>query len=62
MAGVSKTPIAAAVLVKEMVGGFIVLMPLMVASTVSYLVTGSVVTRIDIFNIMEHMGETHHAC
>ncbi len=40
MAGVSKTPIAAAVLVTEMVGGFIVLIPLMVASTVSYVVTG----------------------
>ena len=40
MAGVSKTPIAAAVLVTEMVGGFVVLIPLMVASTVSYLVTG----------------------
>ena len=37
MAGVSKTPIAAAVLITEMVGGFIVLIPLMVASTVSYL-------------------------
>ena len=40
MAGVSKTPIAAAVLITEMVGGFIVLIPLMVASTVSYLVSG----------------------
>ncbi len=40
MAGVSKTPIAAAVLVTEMVGGFVVLIPLMVASTVSYLVSG----------------------
>ncbi len=38
MAGVSKAPIAAAVLITEMVGGFIVLIPLMVASTVSYLV------------------------
>ena len=40
MAGVSKTPIAAAVLITEMVGGFIVLIPLMAASTVSYLITG----------------------
>ena len=40
MAGVSKTPIAAAVLITEMVGGFIILVPLMVASTVSYVVTG----------------------
>jgi len=40
MAGVSKAPIAAAVLITEMVGGFIVLIPLMVASTVSYVVTG----------------------
>lgn len=40
MAGVSKAPIAAAVLITEMVGGFIVLVPLMVASTVSYVVTG----------------------
>ena len=40
MAGVSKTPIAAAVLLTEMVGGFIVLIPLMIASTVSYLVSG----------------------
>jgi len=40
MAGVSKTPIAAAVLVTEMVGGFVVLIPLMIASTVSYLVSG----------------------
>ncbi|MDW5562624.1 MAG: chloride channel protein [Methanomassiliicoccus sp.] len=40
MAGVSKTPIAAAVLVTEMVGGYVVLIPLMIASTVSYLVSG----------------------
>ena len=40
MAGVSKTPIAAGVLMTEMVGGFSVLVPLMVAGTVSYLVSG----------------------
>lgn len=40
MAGVSKTPVAAAVLVTEMVGGFVILIPLMVAATVSYLVSG----------------------
>ncbi len=40
MAGVSKTPIAAAVLLTEMVGGFIVLIPLMIASIISYLVSG----------------------
>jgi chloride channel protein, CIC family len=40
MAGVSKTPIAAAVLMTEMVGGFIVLIPLMIASIVSFLVSG----------------------
>ena len=40
MAGVSKTPIAASVLMTEMVGGFAILIPLMIASTVSYLVTG----------------------
>jgi len=40
MAGVSKTPIAAAVLMTEMVGGFIILIPLMLASVISYLVSG----------------------
>jgi CIC family chloride channel protein len=40
MAGISKTPIAASVLVTEMVGGFTVLIPLMIASTLAYLVSG----------------------
>ena len=41
MAGVSKTPIAASVMMAEVVGGYTVLIPVMVASTMSYFVTGN---------------------
>ncbi|MCG7844221.1 MAG: chloride channel protein, partial [Methanomassiliicoccales archaeon] len=40
MAGVSKTPIAASVLMAEVVGGYTVLIPVMLASAVSYIITG----------------------
>lgn len=40
MAGVSKTPIAASVLMAEVVGGYTVLIPVMVASAIAYIVTG----------------------
>lgn len=40
MAGVSKTPLAAPILVTEMVGGYSALIPIMIASTISYLATG----------------------
>jgi chloride channel protein, CIC family len=41
MSGVSKTPIAASVMMAEVVGGYTVLIPVMVASTLSYIVTGN---------------------
>ncbi|MCX6651623.1 MAG: chloride channel protein [Methanomassiliicoccales archaeon] len=41
MAGVSKTPIAASVMMAEVVGGYTVLIPVMVASALSYMVTGN---------------------
>lgn len=40
MAGVSKTPIAATVLMAEVVGGYTVLIPVMLASAAAYIVTG----------------------
>jgi chloride channel protein, CIC family len=40
MAGVSKTPIAASILMAEVVGGYNVLIPVMLASVVAYIVTG----------------------
>jgi len=40
MAGVSKTPIAASILMAEVVGGYTVLIPVMLASVVAYIVTG----------------------
>jgi len=40
MAGVSKTPIAASVMMAEVVGGYTVLIPVMVASSLAYIVTG----------------------
>jgi CIC family chloride channel protein len=40
MAGVSKTPVAASVLMAEVVGGYSVLIPVMLASAISYIVTG----------------------
>ncbi|HUT27310.1 MAG TPA: chloride channel protein [Methanomassiliicoccales archaeon] len=40
MAGVSKTPIAASVFMAEVIGGYTVLIPVMLASVVSYIVTG----------------------
>lgn len=40
MSGVSKTPIAASVLMAEVVGGYTVLIPVMLASVVAYMVTG----------------------
>ncbi|HIH75801.1 MAG TPA: chloride channel protein [Methanomassiliicoccales archaeon] len=40
MSGVSKTPIAASVLMAEVVGGYTVLIPVMLASVIAYIVTG----------------------
>jgi CIC family chloride channel protein len=40
MSGVSKTPIAASILMAEVVGGYAVLIPVMLASVVAYMVTG----------------------
>jgi len=40
IAGVSKTPVAASVLMAEMVGGYIILIPVMISSTVSYIIMG----------------------
>jgi len=40
MSGVSKTPIAASVLMAEVIGGYNVLIPIMLASVVAYIVTG----------------------
>ncbi len=40
MAGVSKTPIAASVLMAEVVGGYTVLIPVMLASVIAYVTTG----------------------
>ncbi|MCU0860900.1 MAG: chloride channel protein [Methanomassiliicoccales archaeon] len=41
MGGIMKAPIAASVLVTEMVGGFNALIPIMIASAVSYIATGN---------------------
>lgn len=41
MSGVSKTPIAASILMAEVVGGYAVLIPVMLASVVAYMVTGN---------------------
>jgi len=40
MSGVSKTPIAASVLMAEVVGGYAILIPVMLASVIAYIVTG----------------------
>ncbi len=40
MSGVSKTPIAASVLMAEVVGGYTILIPVMLASVIAYIVTG----------------------
>lgn len=40
MSGVSKTPIAATVLMAEVVGGYAILIPVMLASAIAYIVTG----------------------
>ncbi|MFP4169426.1 MAG: chloride channel protein [Methanomassiliicoccales archaeon] len=40
MSGVTKTPVATSIMITEMVGGFIVLIPVMIASVISYILTG----------------------
>lgn len=41
MAGVTKTPVATSIMVTEMVGGYTVLIPVMMASAISYIITGN---------------------
>ncbi len=40
-AGITKTPVASTILITEMVGGTIILIPIMIASVISYVITGN---------------------
>ncbi len=40
MAGVTKTPVSTSIMITEMVGGYMALIPVMIGSVISYIVTG----------------------
>ena len=40
MAGVTKTPVSTSIMITEMVGGYMALIPIMIGSVISYIITG----------------------